>query len=290
MKVNRVFNNNSVGAKLTDGREAVLVGPGIGFNKRRGDDVDPAQVEKRFILEPSDAGNGMRAVLISLPYPVVELTARIAERLDERHELRLTPAVEIALADHLASALKRVEDQNTLFNDLLFETKATYREEFQLALEVLDWVEELSGQRLPLDEAGFITLHLVNAGLSGNMVETQRTAAAVRGVMEIVRDWMPTTVAFDADHTERFLTHLKFVVRRISLGGQLAGGHEDLFVMLSRTEPESRECAQRIAAYLHQTLDAQLSREEVLYLMIHLSRLRSAGRSGNNGVEAADAN
>lgn len=157
MRIQRVFNNNSVGALLPDGREAVLVGPGIGFNKRRGDDVDPAQVEKRFVLEPTDSGEGMRAILVSLPYPVVELTARVSARLAERHQIQLTPAVEIGLADHLAAALDRLQSGTSLYNNLLFETKATYKQEFGIALEVLDWVEELCGTRLPLDEAGFIT-------------------------------------------------------------------------------------------------------------------------------------
>lgn len=48
MKISRIFNNNSVGAVLPDGREAVLVGPGLGWNKHRGDTVDDSQVEKRY--------------------------------------------------------------------------------------------------------------------------------------------------------------------------------------------------------------------------------------------------
>lgn len=274
MRIQRVFNNNSVGAMLPDGREAVLVGPGVGFNKRRGDEVDVSQVEKRFVLEPAEAGEGMRAILVSLPYPVVELTARVSERLAERHRIQLTPAVEIGLADHLAAALDRLATETSLFNDLLFETKSTYRQEFQIALEVLDWIEELSGCRLPLDEAGFITLHLVNAGLTGSMVETQRTATAVRGVMEIVRAWVPSAASVDPSHFERFLTHLKFVVRRISERSQLRGGHHDLFVMLCRTEPEAHECAVAIAAFLQESYGAELSQEEVLYLVVHLARLR----------------
>lgn len=276
MRILRVFNNNSVAAVLPDGREAVLVGPGLGFNTRRGDEVNPAQVEKRFILDDSDAGEGMRAILVSLPYPVVELTAKVAERLAERHDLQLTPAVEIGLADHLAAALDRLHRDAPLFNNLLFETKATYRHEFGIALQVLDWVEELSGDRLPLEEAGFITMHLVNAGLTGNMVETQRTASAVNGVMKIVREWMPST-ALDQSHVERFLTHLKFVVRRLSEGAQLSGGHDQLFEMLSRSEPESHQCAATIATFLHEAYGTELSREEILYLMIHLARLRQGG-------------
>ncbi len=276
MRISRVFNNNSVGAILPDGREAVLVGTGVGFDKRRGDEVDPAQVEKRFVLESTPESQGMRSILVALPYPVVELTARITTRLAERHNIQLSPAVEIGLADHLAAALDRLSSETSLYNNLLFETKATYRQEFQIALEVLDWVEELSGNRLPLDEAGFITLHLVNAGLTGNMMETQRTASAVQGVMEIVRAWMPPTAALDAGHVERFLTHLKFVVRRIFEDTQLVGGHENLFTMLRRTEPDAFECAESIAVFLHDAFGAELTREEILYLVIHLARLQHA--------------
>lgn len=218
----------------------------------------------------------MRSILVALPYDVVELTARIAARLAERHQLSVSAVVEIGLADHLAAALDRERSGTNVYNDLLFETKATYRQEFQIALEVLDWVEEWSGQRLPLDEAGFITLHLVNAGLTGDMAQTQRVTSAVQGVMGIVREWMPHTTGADPGHVERFLTHLKFVVRRLSENAQFVGGHDEVFDMLERSEPEAHRCAVAVAAYLADRFDTNLSREEVLYLMLHLARLRHA--------------
>lgn len=277
LRITKVFNNNSVAATLPDGREAVLVGPGLGFNKHRNDPVDLEQVEKRFILEATAENEGMASILVSLPYAVVELTSEIAARLHDRYKLLLPSVVEIGLADHLAAALDRLTATTPLFNNLLFETKATYRQEFEMALEVLDWVEELTGRRLPLEEAGFITLHLVNAGLTGNMVETQRTATAVHGVMEIVREWMPKTANLGSSNIERFLTHLKFVIRRLSENAQLSGKHKNLFAMLRNTEPESFDCATSVATYLNQAFGTVLSEEEVLYLMIHLARLQHAG-------------
>lgn len=273
MKISRIFNNNSVAALMPDGREAVLVGPGLGWNKHRGDQVDEANVEKRYILEQGQDLHGMRSILVSLPLEIVELTTTIAERLSREHNIELTPVVEIGLADHLAAAFDRLESETTLSNNLLFETKATYRQEFEIALDVLEWSEELTGKRLPIDEAGFITLHLVNAGLSGNMMETQRIASAVAGVMEVVRAWMPFGLPADQSHIERFLTHLKFVLRRITENAQLVGSHRNMFEMMQVSEPESFECANRIAQYLHRTFGDELSSEEVLYLMIHLARL-----------------
>ena len=277
MKISRIFNNNSVGAVLPDGREAVLVGPGLGWNKHRGDTVDDSQVEKRYILEGGPESQGMRSILVALPWEIVELTATIAKRLSGRHGIELSSVVEIGLADHLAAAFGRVDTHTTLSNNLLFETKATYRREFKISLDVLEWTEEITGKRLPLDEAGFITLHLVNAGLTGDMVETQRIASAVAGVMEIVRQWMPLGLPSEQSHVERFLTHLKFVLRRLTENTQLSGSHRNMFEMLKISEPESFDGANRIATYLEQSFGDELSSEEVLDLMIHLSRLRHAG-------------
>ncbi|MFT0848485.1 PRD domain-containing protein [Actinomycetaceae bacterium L2_0104] len=277
MKISRIFNNNSVGVVLPDGREAVLVGPGLGWNKRRGDAVNEVQIEKRYILEQNQQSQGMRSILVSLPLEIVELTSAIARRLSQLHHIDLSPVVEIGLADHLAAAFERLDTRIELSNNLLFETKATYRREFEIALEVLEWTEDLTGRRLPLDEAGFIALHLVNAGLTGNMMETQRIASAVTGVMAIVREWMPLGMPSDQSHIERFLTHLKFVLRRLTESTQLSGSHENMFAMMKVSEPESFDCAVLIAAYLQRTFGDELSTEEVLYLVIHLARLRHGG-------------
>jgi len=137
-------------------------------------------------------------------------------------------------------------------------------------------VEELSGTRLPLDEAGFITMHLVNAGLTGGMATTLKTAEALRGAMAIVRESLPGALSEDSIHYARFLTHLKFVIQRISDHAQLTGGHEELYQMLLRSDPESFATAERIAEYLARTYQVQLSQEEVLYLVIHVARLRHA--------------
>lgn len=273
MRIHRLFSNNCVGVLLPDGNEAVLIGRGIGFARAKGDEVDPTQVEKRFTLQPQEVSQGIRNVLISLPYDVVTLTAQVAERLASRHGIVMSSAVEIGLADHLAAAFDRLHTGVSLPNNLLFETKASYRSEFLLALDVLEWVEELSGNELPLDEAGFITMHLVNAGLTGNMSETMRTTRVLNGAMDLVRTSLALNLAADSVHYARFITHLKFVLQRLTDDTQLSGGHAAFYDELSRSEPDSFACAQRVADYLGEQYGTELSDEEVLYLLLHVARL-----------------
>lgn len=279
MRIHRLFSNNCVGVLLDDGAEAVLIGRGIGYARRKGDRVDPTQVEKRFLLEPEDVSRGLRNVLVALPYDVVALTAEVVRRLSARHGITVTAPVEIGLADHLATAIDRIRSGTPLANNLLFETKASYRSEFTVALDVLEWVEELSGYELPLDEAGFIAMHLVNAGLTGSMTETLRTTGILNGAMEIVRTSLASALSTDSPHYARFLTHLKFVLQRLSDHTQLTGGHASVYDDLRLNEPEAFDCATHVADYLGEQYGVRVSEEEVLYLLLHVARLRGAART-----------
>lgn len=52
MVIEKVLNNNMVISRNQDGREVILKGKGIGFNRKKGDCVEPAQVERIFV--PND--------------------------------------------------------------------------------------------------------------------------------------------------------------------------------------------------------------------------------------------
>ena len=58
MRVLRVFNNNVVLARDELGREAVLTGRGLGFQRRAGDAVDTSRIARRFIPVDNAASVG----------------------------------------------------------------------------------------------------------------------------------------------------------------------------------------------------------------------------------------
>lgn len=48
MKIEKVLNNNVVVALDENGAETVLMGRGLGFGRRAGDEAPPDKIEKRF--------------------------------------------------------------------------------------------------------------------------------------------------------------------------------------------------------------------------------------------------
>ena len=52
----KILNNNAVMALDENGRETVVMGRGIAFKKRIGEEIDDEQVEKTFTLTHMDEG------------------------------------------------------------------------------------------------------------------------------------------------------------------------------------------------------------------------------------------
>ena len=50
MKIKRVLNNNAVISSNSQNGDVLLLGSGIAFQKKAGQEVDPQRVEKTFLL------------------------------------------------------------------------------------------------------------------------------------------------------------------------------------------------------------------------------------------------
>ena len=67
MVIIKVFNNNAVIARDAENREIVLMGCGIAFKKKNGDEVDKQLIEKTFILKEKDASEKFKLLLEDIP-------------------------------------------------------------------------------------------------------------------------------------------------------------------------------------------------------------------------------
>lgn len=271
--IRRIYNNNIVLAVDDAGEEVIATGAGVGYLTGRGRPVDESRIERMFRMTGL-AKSGAFRVLLELPYEVISATTHISTLLKQRHGIVLTPTLEVALADHLAQALKRVEAGQPIYNSMLWETKMTYPAEFAIALEVLEDLHNELGTRLPLDEAGFITIHLAGAGLAGDPERAMSLGRALHDVVELVENELGITVDPSGPSTTRFLTHVKFVIQRLTHNKAFAGSFDEIFQTLKRQYPDTHACATHIGEYLQKQFNTSVTEEEELYLMLHLRRLQ----------------
>ena len=160
MKIIKVFNNNSVSVILPGGREAILLGSGIGFHKRAGETVDENRVDKVYYVQ-TEIQTKFLEMLQDVQPTVMEAAERIIA-LAEAEGFPMSSQATISLVDHISFAIERQEKHMSLPNLLLSETRLLYQKEFALGQQGLEIIRQTCGVSLPEDEAGYIALHLVS--------------------------------------------------------------------------------------------------------------------------------
>lgn len=273
MNIVKIMNNNVVSSLDEKDREVIVMGKGIGFQKKSGDVIDETKIEKVFRL-PDESQEQFNKLVSEIPYENVKLANDIIGYAAQRLNKKLSKSLYITLMDHLNFAVERQKQGMVFHNALLWEIQRYYDKEYQVGLKALDMVEESCGVRLSEDEAGFIALHILNAEVDGNISEAMSMPGMIKDILNIVR----YTMLIEYDETslsyERFVTHLKFFVQR-AVTKQYYNMEEEpeAFRQFVEKCPEEYACAEKIKIYMKKKTEYDVSDEELLYLTMHIYRL-----------------
>lgn len=120
MKIAKVLNNNVVVVVDEHQCEQVIMGRGLGFQKRVGDKVDDNKIEKIFAQQNDALVTRLTELLSQIPPEVLTACDRITELARQRLG-KLQENACIALIDHCHFALVRHKDNILLPNALLWE-------------------------------------------------------------------------------------------------------------------------------------------------------------------------
>ena len=273
MKIAKVLNNNVVVALDEHQCEQVVMGRGLGFQKRVGDSIDDSKIEKVFARQNDVLMARLTELLSQIPPEVLTACDRITELARQRLG-KLQENCCLALIDHCHFALVRHKDHILLPNALLWEIKQLYPKEFSIGLEALDILHQRLGVMLPEDEAGFIALHLVNAQLSGEMPEVMHITRVMQGILHIVKYQLHLEYDRQSLSYQRFTTHLKFFAQRMLGRCVVADDEEKLYLSIKENYPQAWRCAEKIEQHLARQYQSALTNEEKMFLAIHIERVR----------------
>ena len=77
MIINKVINNNVLSTHDENNREIVLMGKGIGFQKKVGDEVAEDKIEKKFVLDSEDEVGKFSELIEMIPHNYLNLSVDI---------------------------------------------------------------------------------------------------------------------------------------------------------------------------------------------------------------------
>jgi len=275
MKIAKVLNNNVVTVIEPGQNELVIMGRGIAFKKQAGDTIEEDRIEKIFALENKEISQKLMALLSDIPIEYVECSDEVIRYAETVLGEKLHDSVYISLTDHIHFAIDRHRRGLPIKNALLWEIKRMYRKEFAIGLKALQIIEDRLFVSLPEDECAFIAMHLVNAQMNGEMSETVSITNIVKDILNIVRRSFLIELDEESLSYYRFLTHLRFFAQRVVQGMSIEDKDKDhaLHDLVSKQYPEAHACAVKIADYTRKIYNRVLSKEEILYLTIHIERI-----------------
>lgn len=271
MRIIRKINNNAAVALDSRGKEAVVLGKGIGFPKVPYDLEDISVVERTFY----DIDPQYLDMIVTLPQEILLASADISEEAQVRLKTSLNPNLPLTLADHLNFAIERLRKGVNLGVPIAYDIRHLYPKETELGIEALSILEEYTGVSLPSTEAINIAMHLINAEIENSELHSLiKVMEILDRIDTIVEKELSIKLDKDSYGYYRFGMHLRYLVQRLMSGTQSDNRGGFMLKTAAREYPQVYICALKVTDYLKKTWGWKCNDEELLYLMLHINRVR----------------
>jgi beta-glucoside operon transcriptional antiterminator len=276
MKITKILNSSVVLAVDDNGDEIVLAGKGIGYHHKVNDVIPLEAIEKVFVLTDKNENKNFLKLVKNTPQDYFEASTSIIEYAKNHLAGELNEHIFIALTDHISFAIDRHKQGMNIQNRLLWEIKKFYPNEFKVGEYAIEYLNRKFNIDLPEEEAGNIGFHFVNAQTNEHdMYRTMMMTNMLKDILNIVK--LHFKIALDKDSLNyiRFITHLQFFCQRL-LDNKLIDSSDDfLYEQVKYKYPIELECGKRIENYIKSTIGKDLTKDEMVYLTIHINRVTS---------------
>ncbi|EIJ79825.1 BglG family transcriptional antiterminator [Bacillus methanolicus PB1] len=271
--VNKVLNNNVIMAEHPAYGEVVVIGKGIGFNRKQKDLIEASAAEKLFVLRNEKEQKNYLKLLPFLEDDLQEVIISAIELIKERTASQLSEHIHVALTDHLMFVVNRFSKGMEIRNPFLVETKALYPKAFGIAKEVVDLFTKKTGIQLPEGEAGFIALHIHSAAANKDLSEVNQHSQLITKLINMIEEQMDIKIDKESIDYTRLVRHLRFTIERVK-NGEKVEEPEKISLLLKQEYPLCYNLSWKLIKVMQQTLKQPVFEAEAVYLTMHLQRLQ----------------
>ena len=273
LTIEKVLNNNVLIAEHPSYGEVVLIGKGIGFNRKHGDLIEKDSAEKLFVLKNEKEQQNYIKLLPFIDNEFLEVIIASIELIKQRTNSMLNEHIHVALTDHLMFALTRASQGMEMKNPFLVETKALYRHEYEVAKEVVQLIKDNTGISFPIGEVGFIALHIHSAITNKDLSDVNQHSQLVSRLVDMVEEQLEIEIDKEGIDYMRLVRHLRFAIERV-INGEKVDEPEKISSLLKDEYPICYNLSWKLIKVMQQSLKLKVFDAEAVYLTMHLQRLQ----------------
>ena len=268
----KIMNNNVIWVLDAKNKaETVLIGKGIGFGVKPGQQVEISKeaIDKVFITYDQKTMKDYIALAESIDSTIMEVCTEIIIYAEKKLG-KLSNRVYPVLTDHIAFALERLKSQMVIQNPFLMEIKGIYQDEYEIGLKAQDMILKKVGIDITEDEVGFIALHLNAARENKEVKEIMKNTRLIKMVVDNIEKALDYKVDMDSFTYQRLVSHIKGSIERSRLGQTIKN---PLLESIKMEFAKAYGIASKIRATIEEELSIKITDDEVGYMAIHIARI-----------------
>lgn len=281
--IKKTLNNNVI--ICTDENqhhEVVLIGKGIGFNKKKGMELsDSVMIDKVYKLEQKKDQEHYKALVEIADDNVLQTIIEAMDIITHADRTVVDKDLMVALTDHILFAYKRIKQHQFIKNPFLIETKQLYSESYQIAVSVIEHLNKLLDIEFPEDEIGFIALHIASSKDDLSLHEVRLTNEIINKSILIMEHDLKYKIDTNSIQYQRFIRHIQFLIRRLQKG-EIIQVNDEFGNMLKAHYPLCYNIAVKIIKMMQQHLDVEVYEAELIYLTLHINHFTQQNEKNTN--------
>ncbi len=271
-KILKVLNNNSILViDLDTKQELIFLGKGVGFGKKVNQNVSEIENAKAYRFTEQQSRQESIDTIKSISPVFIEIAGGIIEEAEKQFG-NVDNNILLPLADHIAFAIKRMEQGIELKNPFAKEIKVLFEEEYNVAKKGKDLINQKIGVEINDDEVGYITLHVHTALTREHVVQSMDVARMIQEGIQTIEKELGAMLDDATISYTRLLTHMKFMILRVINDEKL---HLDMTDYVLENFPDSFALAKQICSSFEQNIKKTFPNIEISYFAIHIERVKS---------------
>lgn len=274
--IRKVLNSNVVLVDDEENNNFIIMGRGIGYGKKQGDIIYESDQDQVFIPLSDIKQQAVIELFNQLPKKIFDLSEEIIRYGEESLSQKLNVSLHLALADHIYFAIERYRSNMGITNRVFWEMKTFYHNEFQIGIFGINLINKAYKINLPEEEAANIAFHIANAeNPLDEPVDSMKSAKMIREITDIVLYSLNRSIDKNGIHYARFINHTRFFAERV-LSGSMLSDSGKLYELLHQECADCMPIVNKVENYILNKYQIQITREEKIYLAIHIKRIKTS--------------
>lgn len=285
MKVIRRFNNNVVLCVDDNQKEIVAFGKGLGFHDIPYELTDLSKIEKSYY----GIEKRYLSMINELSEQSLELAMTIMDWCRINLQGQINPNLIFTLADHIDFCIERNKKNMHVKMPLYNDFENMHPKEFKIAQRAIQLISKKYNVYLSEDEVVGIAMNILNSEMDLDSNKPFKDFDRIQeDILNIIEKELNISIDKKTTSYARYVSHIQYLIKRVEEGSEDSEDDFKMYESLSKQNPEVTACSLKIADYFKDKKNFSLNHNELLYLIIHISRLTNREECYQMGITSKE--